>query len=60
MIHITPSQVTPQLTALFDPHAPARLRCFSVLAGQDAGKIMTDDPGRPSRGIVWEAGDGTF
>jgi GNAT superfamily N-acetyltransferase len=60
MIYITPSQATTQLVSLFDPHAPAGLRCFSVLAGPDTGTILTGDPNRPTWAAVWEAGDGTL
>lgn len=55
---ITLSQVTPQLAALFDPQAPAGLRCTAVLEGIDPGKIITDDPSAPRWAAVWEAGDG--
>ena len=58
MINITSSQISPQLASLFDPHAPASLRCFSVLTGFDTGKILTDDPDSASWGAVWEPGDG--
>lgn len=59
-IYINPNNVTPRLAALFDPYAPAGLRCFSVLAGSDSERILTDDPHRPTWGAVWEAGDGTL
>ena len=60
MIEVCPKQVTLQLTSLFDPHAPASLRCFGVLAGAEAGKIITDDPIDPAWAMVWEATDGTL
>ena len=60
MIELRPAQVTPGLTALFDPDAPASLRCFAVLAGAEDGKILTDDPSHPTWGMVWEATDGTL
>jgi RimJ/RimL family protein N-acetyltransferase len=58
VIRIGFSEVTPQLAALFDPRAPASLRCRSVLTGADPGAILTDDADRPSWGAVWESGDG--
>ena len=59
MIEVAPDQVTPQLRALFDPHMPAGFRCFAVIAGDTAGRILTDDPIRPTWGAVQEGAFGT-
>lgn len=55
MIQLPPSQVSAQLRALFDPDAPASLRCFAVLDGQSAGEIWCDTLPIPSFGMVREA-----
>jgi GNAT superfamily N-acetyltransferase len=60
VIEIKPSQVTPALGALFDPNMPTALRCFAVLGGGNAGRIVTDDVGSPRWAYVWEADDGTL
>lgn len=60
MIELTPAHVTPRLTSLFDPNAPASIRCFGVLAGLENGKILADDLTDPTWGMVWEATDGTL
>jgi RimJ/RimL family protein N-acetyltransferase len=60
MVQVDARQVTSGFISLFDPAGPASIRCFSVLAGANAGKIMTDDLHRPTWGIVWEADDGTM
>ncbi len=60
MIQVSPDQVKPALASLFDPDVPASIRCFAVLAGGNAGKILTDDLDHPTWGAVWEAGDGTL
>jgi GNAT superfamily N-acetyltransferase len=60
MLSISSSQVTPQLTSLFDSQAPVGLRCFAVLAGIDPGKIVTDDLHQPNWAVVWEPGDGVL
>lgn len=57
---IQPRQVTPALEALFEPAAPAALRCFAVLAGVERGVILADNPAAPRWGAAWEAGDGTL
>jgi hypothetical protein len=59
MIEVRPAQVTPQLRALFDPHMPAGFRCFAVIAGDAAGRILTDDLIRPTWGAVQEGAFGT-
>jgi len=60
MMQLDPSQVTSAFKSLFDPTGPTSIRCFSVLAGGNAGKIMTDDLNHPTWGVVWEADDGTM
>jgi GNAT superfamily N-acetyltransferase len=59
MIELRPSQVTPQLQALFDPRMPAGFRCFAVLDGTAVGRILTDDPLQPTWGVVQEGAFGT-
>jgi hypothetical protein len=59
MIQVLPDQVTPQLRALFDPRMPAGFRCFAVIEGTVAGRIMTDDPLYPTWGAVQEGAFGT-
>lgn len=60
MIQIQPEQVTPQLASMFSLAAPTGIRALAVLAGGNAGKILTDDPVHPRWGLVWEADDGTL
>jgi GNAT superfamily N-acetyltransferase len=60
MISITPAQVTPALTELFDSSAPTEIRALAVLAGGNVGRIFTDDRTHPSWAMVWEADDGTL
>jgi GNAT superfamily N-acetyltransferase len=60
MIDLQPSQLTPQLRALFDPQMPAGFRCFAVLDGSVAGRIIADDPHQPTWGAVQEAAFGTI
>lgn len=60
MIQIGTEQVTPALTSLFRLDEPSAIRAFAVLAGGNAGKILTDDPEHPQWGLVWEADDGTL
>jgi hypothetical protein len=60
MLRIFSDQVTPQLRSLFDPHMPAGFRCFAVLEGRVAGRILTDDPFEPTWGIVQEGAFGTL
>ena len=59
-IEIQPSQVTPELKALFDPHMPTAIRCQAVLGGGNAGRIFTDCVDKPSMAFVWERDDGTL
>ena len=60
MIELVPAQVTEALRALFVPDAPISLRCFAVLEGVAAGRILADDPAAPRRAVVQEAGFGTL
>ena len=60
MLQITPSQVTPALTSMFNLSMPTGIRALAVLAGGNVGKIITDDPAFPDWGFVWEADDGTL
>lgn len=60
LIEIQPSQVTPELKALFDPHMPTAIRCQAVLGGGNAGRIFTDRMDKPSLAFVWERDDGTL
>jgi GNAT superfamily N-acetyltransferase len=59
MIQVSPDHVTPQLRALFDAQMPAGFRCFAVIAGDAAGRILTNDPIRPTWGAVQEGAFGT-
>lgn len=59
MIEVRPDQVTPQLRSLFDPRTPAGFRCFAVIEGNVAGRILTDDPANPTWGAVQEGAFGT-
>jgi RimJ/RimL family protein N-acetyltransferase len=55
MIQVLPSEVTPQIRGLFDPDAPASLRCLAVLDGQSVGDVWVDALPSPRFGIVREA-----
>jgi GNAT superfamily N-acetyltransferase len=60
MEEIQSTEVTPALRALFDANGPAALRCFALLDGKTAGRILTDDARDPSWAAAWEAyEDGT-
>src|SRR5512139_3752839 len=60
MMSITPDLVSDELRSMFHPGIPTGIRALSVLAGGNAGRILTDDPVRPRWGLVWEADDGTL
>jgi hypothetical protein len=60
MIQALRNQVTPQLRALFDPRMPAGFRCFAVIEGHVAGRILTDDLHNPTWGAVQEGAFGTI
>jgi RimJ/RimL family protein N-acetyltransferase len=59
MKQISPDRVTPALRSLFRTDEPQACRCFAMLDGNGhPGSILTDDPGDPTWGIVWEGCDG--
>jgi RimJ/RimL family protein N-acetyltransferase len=60
MIRVSSSQVTQQIRQLFDPDAPASLRCFAVLEGRSAGQVWVDTLTLPNSGIVREAAFGSL
>jgi RimJ/RimL family protein N-acetyltransferase len=60
MIQVLPSQVTPQIRQLFDPHAPASLRSLAVLDGRSVGDVWVDTLPYPRFGIVREAAFGSL
>jgi RimJ/RimL family protein N-acetyltransferase len=60
MIQVLPSEVTPQIRELFDPDAPASLRCLAVLDGQSLGGVWVDALPYPRFGIVREAAFGSL
>ncbi len=60
MIQITPAQVSPELASFFNLSMPTGIRALAVLAGGNAGKILTDNPAAPNWAFVWEADDGTL
>src|SRR5262245_12960212 len=60
MIQLTSTQVSSQLSSLFDPDMPASVRCFAVLEGQLGGRIWTDDLANPTWGLVQEIAFGTI
>jgi RimJ/RimL family protein N-acetyltransferase len=60
IIQLTPTQVTPELKAMFVPTDPAALRCQAVLDGHAAGKIFTDHPETPRWGVLQEATFGSL
>jgi RimJ/RimL family protein N-acetyltransferase len=59
MFPISPDQVTQDLRVLFRTDEPQAHRCFAVLDGVSAGKIITDDPIKSTWGVVWEAYEGS-
>jgi RimJ/RimL family protein N-acetyltransferase len=60
MIEIHSNQVTPELDRMFEQDMPTVVRALAVLGGGIAGKIFTDNPSRPSWGLVQENDDGTL
>jgi len=60
MIEIHSNQVTPELHRMFEQDMPTVVRALAVLGGGNAGKIFTDNPFRPSWGLVQENDDGTL
>ncbi len=59
-VSLSPSQVTPELKALFLSDDPASLRCQAVLEAQAAGIIFTDHPETPTWGLVQESAFGSL
>jgi hypothetical protein len=59
-LSLDPSQVTPELMALFEQDEPAAVRCLAVLENHAAGVIMTDHPETPTWGVVQEAAFGSI
>lgn len=59
-MQVKPTQVFPNFRSLFDVDMPTGLRCLGVLNGDLGGRIFTDDPLRPTWGVVQEAYDGTI
>lgn len=57
---ITPEQVTPQITALFNLNHPTMPRAFNVLEGITRGQIVVDELENPTWAIVREAAYGTL
>lgn len=55
IINVSPEEASPALRALFDVDQPLAIRCFAVLDGNICGPIWTDDPVRPTWGIVQES-----
>jgi GNAT superfamily N-acetyltransferase len=60
VIKVSPAHVSNSLRSLFSHTAPAGLRCFAVLAGDNRGRIWTDDLANPTWGIVQESAFGTL
>lgn len=53
-------EVTPALTALFDPSGPTVPRAMNVLEGTTRGMILADDPTSPGWAAVYESAFGTL
>jgi hypothetical protein len=60
MYTISPSQLTPTITALFDPTTPTMLRAFNVLEGTVRGQMLVDDVAQPTWALVRDAIYGTL
>jgi len=61
MIELAPSQVTPELRALFRRQKHTFRRGFAVLDGVSGGRILSDDPTSPNWGAVHElSSDGSL
>jgi len=54
MIEIAPVQISSAVQACFTHEMPVGLRCRAVLAGDAAGRILTDDPVHPHWAVVQE------
>jgi GNAT superfamily N-acetyltransferase len=57
---ISLDQVSDGLQSLFSPSMPVSLRCFAILNGDAAGRILANDPVEPRYAIVQEMGDGAI
>lgn len=57
---LTPSEVTPAITALFDLSRPTMPRAFTVFDGIIRGQIVVDSPARPTWAAVRETTYGTL
>ncbi len=60
MQEIKPSEVAPEVMALFHRDAPTIIRAFAVMAGGNMGRIFVDEARPPRCAFVWEADDGTL
>lgn len=60
MIYIDPQNVTPALTALFNPQDMQAVRCLAVLAGRMKGRIMANDATTPAWAAIWEQAEGAL
>jgi RimJ/RimL family protein N-acetyltransferase len=60
MLTISPHQVTPTITALFDVTKPTMLRAFNVLEGKVRGQILVDDLAQPTWALVRNLAYGTL
>ncbi|MFN8530241.1 MAG: GNAT family N-acetyltransferase [Anaerolineae bacterium] len=60
MLTLTPEHITPALRDLFPSDQPAQLRFDGVLNGAFPGRLLTDDPDRPSWGVLQENVYGTI
>jgi L-amino acid N-acyltransferase YncA len=59
MQFISPDAISEGLRSLFTAEMPVGLRCLAILNGDAAGRILADDPIRPSYALVQELADGT-
>lgn len=57
---ISSDELTPAITALFDPTKPTMLRALNVLEGMVHGQILVDDPMHPRWAIVRDTIYGTL
>ena len=57
---VSPHEVTPAITALFDTTKPTMLRAFNVLEGTTRGQILVDDRAQPRWAIVRDTIYGTL
>ncbi len=57
---IREGQVSPNLRSLFSVDLPTGVRCWAILTGQAAGRVLADDPLQPRWAIVQELAGGTI